>query len=87
MRKKQRKILKLIILDLVDNSNELFIRFNLQILDTNPDYVILMHGYNDIIPYFTSNFSSDYFNSRKSLQKVIGNYYLYQALKISFEVQ
>ncbi len=51
------------------NSADLLVRYSLQIIDTQPDYVILYHAYNDIRPYLTPNFSSDYSHCRKNLSE------------------
>jgi len=58
------------------NSADLLVRFALQNIDTNPDYVIIYHAYNDIRSYLTPDFSSDYFHSRKNLGEVYWKYYL-----------
>lgn len=52
------------------NSADLLVRFALQIVDTQPDLIIMYHGYNDIKSYLTPNFSSDYFHSRKNLGEI-----------------
>ena len=52
------------------NSADLLIRFALQIIDTQPDLVIIYHGYNDIKSYLTPNFSSDYSHSRKNIGEI-----------------
>ena len=49
------------------NSTDLLVRFTLQIIDTEPDYIVIYHAYNDIKSYLTPNFNSDYSHSRKSL--------------------
>ena len=49
------------------NSADLLVRFALQNIDTEPDLVIIYHGYNDIESYLTKNFSSDYSHSRKNI--------------------
>ncbi len=48
------------------NSADLLVRFLLQIIDTEPDYLIIYHAYNDIRAYLTPNFSSDYSHSSKN---------------------
>ncbi len=50
------------------NSADIVIRFMLQIIDMDPDMIILYHGYNDIRDYLTCNFISDYSHSRRSLK-------------------
>ena len=58
------------------NSADLFVRYGLQSIDTNPDYIIIYHAYNDIRSYLTSGFTSDYSHSRKNLGEVYWKYYL-----------
>ena len=53
------------------------VRFLLQILDTEPDYVILYQGYADVRSYLSENFKSDYSHSRTNLLE------LYPKLKFS----
>ena len=50
------------------NSADLLIRYSLQIIDMNPDILIIYHGYNDIYNYLTKGFKSDYSNSVKVFQ-------------------
>jgi lysophospholipase L1-like esterase len=49
------------------NSAEIFIRFALQVIDTDPDAVVIYHAYNDISAYLTKDFVSDYSHCRKNL--------------------
>ena len=49
------------------NSADILVRFILQIIDTEPDYLVIKAGFNDIKSYLTPNFNSDYSHSRKSL--------------------
>jgi lysophospholipase L1-like esterase len=49
------------------NSAEILIRFALQIVDYEPDFIVIYHAYNDIRSYLTPNFRSDYSNSRRNL--------------------
>ncbi len=49
------------------NSADILVRFALQIIDTNPDVVVIYHAYNDIRAYLTANFQSDYSHSRINL--------------------
>jgi lysophospholipase L1-like esterase len=52
------------------NSADILIRFLLQTIDTDPDYIIIYHAYNDIESYLTPGFYSDYSHSRRSLGEV-----------------
>ena len=52
------------------NSADILVRLVLQLIDTQPNYVILYHAYNDIRAYLTENFESDYSHSRKNLGEV-----------------
>tara|TARA_B100000519_G_C14255660_1_gene444876 strand:+ start:2836 stop:4032 length:1197 start_codon:yes stop_codon:yes gene_type:complete len=52
------------------NSADILVRFALQIIDTEPDYIIIYHAYNDINSYLTANFSTDYSHSRKNFGEV-----------------
>ena len=52
------------------NSADLLVRFLLQIVDTEPDYLIMYHAYNDISSYLTPNFHSDYSHSCKNFGEV-----------------
>lgn len=49
------------------NSLDVLIRLLLQVLDTDPDIILLYHAYNDINAYLTDDFSSDYSHSRRNL--------------------
>jgi lysophospholipase L1-like esterase len=52
-------------------STDILINFQLNILHTNPDYVILYHGCNDLHLYLTEDFSTDYYHGRKNLGEVL----------------
>ena len=52
------------------NSADLLVRFLLQIVDTEPDYLIIYHAYNDISSYLTTNFHSDYSHCSKNFGEV-----------------
>jgi len=52
------------------NSADLLVRFLLQIVDTEPDYLIIYYAYNDISSYLTPNFYSDYSHSSKNFGEV-----------------
>jgi len=52
------------------NSADLLVHFSLQIIDTEPDYLIIYHGYNDIQSYLTPNFKSDYSHYRRNLGEI-----------------
>jgi lysophospholipase L1-like esterase len=58
------------------NSADIFVRYALQGINTNPNYIIIYHAYNDIRSYLTPDFSSDYLHSRKNLGEVCWRYYL-----------
>jgi len=62
------------------NSADILVRFLLQILDTEPDYVILYQGYADVRSYLSENFKSDYSHSRTNLLE------LYPKLKFSTSI-
>tara|TARA_Y100000590_G_scaffold344153_1_gene393472 strand:+ start:188 stop:1408 length:1221 start_codon:yes stop_codon:yes gene_type:complete len=49
------------------NSADLLVNYALQLVDTEPDFLIIYHAYNDIRSYLTPNFTSDYAHSRKNL--------------------
>ena len=49
------------------NSADLLVRYSLQIIDMEPDILIIYHGYNDIYNYLTKGFKSDYSHSLKGL--------------------
>lgn len=49
------------------NSADIFVRFALQVIDTEPDIVVIYHAYNDIRSYLTNDFSSDYSHARRNL--------------------
>lgn len=42
------------------NSADILVRYALQIIDCQPDIIVLYHAYNDIKPYLTKDFKSDY---------------------------
>ena len=49
------------------NSADILVRFALQVIETQPDLVVILHGYNDIQDYLTPGFESDYSHSRRNL--------------------
>jgi lysophospholipase L1-like esterase len=49
------------------NSADLLVRFSLQVLDTQPDVLVIYHAYNDIRDYLTPNFQPDYSHSRRNI--------------------
>lgn len=49
------------------NSADIMVRFALQVIDTQPDVVIVYHAYNDIRAYLTKGFESDYSHVRCNL--------------------
>jgi lysophospholipase L1-like esterase len=49
------------------NSADIMVRFALQVIDTQPDIVVIYHAYNDIRAYLTSDFESDYSHARRNL--------------------
>ena len=49
------------------NSADILVRFILQIIDTEPDYLVIKPGFADINSYLTPNFKSDYSHSRQGL--------------------
>ena len=49
------------------NSADILVRFLLQIADTDPDVVIIYHGYNDVSAFLTEDFVSDYSHVRRNL--------------------
>ena len=49
------------------NSADILVRTALSILDTQPDYVTIHHGFNDVRSYLTDDFKSDYSHSRNNL--------------------
>ena len=50
-------------------SADILIRFLLQIVDTEPDALIIYHGHADVKSYLTPNFESDYSHSRQNLSE------------------
>ena len=49
------------------NSADIMVRFALQVIDTQPDIVVIYHAYNDIRAYLTPGFESDYSHVRRNL--------------------
>tara|TARA_B100000963_G_scaffold229048_1_gene199817 strand:+ start:769 stop:1944 length:1176 start_codon:yes stop_codon:yes gene_type:complete len=49
------------------NSADILIRFILEIIETNPDMVIIYHAHNDISSYLTPDFKHDYSHSKINL--------------------
>lgn len=49
------------------NSADIMVRFALQVIDTQPDTVVIYHAYNDIRAYLTPGFESDYSHARRNL--------------------
>jgi lysophospholipase L1-like esterase len=49
------------------NSADIMVRFALQVIDTQPDIVVIYHAYNDIRAYLTAGFESDYSHVRCNL--------------------
>lgn len=49
------------------NSADIMVRFALQVIDMQPDVVVIYHAYNDIRAYLTPGFESDYFHVRRNL--------------------
>lgn len=64
------------------NSADILVRYALQIIDFQPDIIILYHAYNDITPYLTKDFNSDYSHVRTNLGMNYWRFYL--ASKIPF---
>jgi hypothetical protein len=52
-------------------SADIVIDFLLNVLPTNPDYVILYHGFTDLHLYLMNDFSTDYSHGRRNLGEVI----------------
>lgn len=52
-------------------SVDILIDFQLNILHTHPDYIILYHGFNDLPLYLMKDFSPDYHHGRKNLGEVL----------------
>lgn len=52
-------------------SIDVLIDFQLNILGTHPDYIILYHGFNDLPLYLMKDFSPDYHHGRKNLGEVL----------------
>tara|TARA_A100001015_G_C14990776_1_gene713830 strand:- start:418 stop:1638 length:1221 start_codon:yes stop_codon:yes gene_type:complete len=50
-------------------SADLLIRFLLQIVDTEPDLILIYHAYADIRSYLSEDFETDYSHSRENLAK------------------
>jgi lysophospholipase L1-like esterase len=51
-------------------SAEILIDFALNIIDTQPDIVVIYHGYNDLVPSLTPDFKSDYSHAKRNLGEV-----------------
>ena len=49
------------------NSADMLVRFALQVIDTQPDVLVIYHAYNDIRAYLTPDLDSDYSHSRRNL--------------------
>ena len=49
------------------NSADILVRFILEIVETNPDMIIIYHAHNDISSYLTPNFKYDYSHSKINL--------------------
>ena len=58
------------------DSSDIMINFLLKLYDTEPDAIIIYHGYNDIKSYLTPNFESDYSHSKRNLGESILFYQL-----------
>ena len=58
------------------NSADILVRFLLQIIDTEPDCIILYHAHNDIRSYLTKDFESDYSNSRDNIGTNYWKFYI-----------
>ena len=58
------------------NSADILVRYALQIIDFQPDIIVLYHAYNDITPYLTKNFKSDYSHARSNLAMNYWKFYL-----------
>jgi len=56
------------------------VRLLLQVLDTNPNMIILYQGYTDVRSYLSKNFKSDYSHSRYNLSE------LYSKFKFSVSI-
>ena len=54
----------------------------LNIIETEPDILILYHGYNDIDSYLTPNLMSDYSHSRKNLGETIWKFKLAEKMPV-----
>jgi lysophospholipase L1-like esterase len=52
-------------------SIDILIDFELNILPTRPDYIILYHGNNDLFAYLTPDFARDYSHARRNLGEVL----------------
>ena len=64
------------------NSADILVRYALQVIEFQPDVIVLYHAYNDITPYLTKNFKSDYSHVRSNLAMNYWKFYL--ASKIPF---
>lgn len=56
-------------------SAEILVKFLLSSIDSEPDIVVIYHGYNDLGPSLTTGFQSDYSHSRINLGEA---YHLYE---------
>jgi len=64
------------------NSADILVRFILEIVETNPDMIIIYHAHNDISSYLTPNFKYDYSHSKINLGE---NYWKFEIVeKIPF---
>lgn len=54
---------------------EILIHFLLELVDMQPDIVVIYHAYNDLGPSLTPNFHNDYSHARKNIGEV---YHLYK---------
>jgi lysophospholipase L1-like esterase len=57
------------------NSADILVRFLFEIVETDPDMVIIYHGHNDIKSYLTPDFKHDYSHSKINLGE---NYWKFQ---------
>ncbi len=64
------------------NSADILVNFMLNIIETEPDILILYHGYNDIDSYLTPNLMSDYSHSRKNLGETIWKFKLAEKMPV-----
>ncbi len=57
-------------------SLDLLKQLKLSLINTEPDFLILYHAYNDIRSYLTPNFKPDYSHSRKNLSEIYNKFYI-----------